>query len=668
MANKTVYPFGTQGTLPASIGVINDCKTGGADKALAAQQGVYLDEKINRVFGGTETVAIDLDDYTQYGYSINADNEWLQANGSTHKEKCVFVPLEGVQEISVTASGGAAHIAFLKSTARSDGATPDFSDSYQAKIVISDGNTGEYAVPADANYLYVMTAIAAGTDIKSRYANFDFSVFRFEVVHKGDFRKEIFPKCHYYPLNNTTGEQSPGYRGTGAYATSRFIAVLGNTIGITLGAQRYCNVYEYGDGMAYIKRTQLGQINANTRTAFTLTDATKFIKLILYYDQDNYTGNAKTTVKIDGEFPDRWDVFNPRPADSGYMKVMVAVDVTDPTCCDDESSAVQDASQIKPDYGVICLPTQYSPTGKPTRLIIYCHGAAVNYADNVSRFDSQDLEPDYWLAEGYAVMDVEGNPYNNTDEHFCIPQAMDCYVAAYKWAVEYFNLCRDGVLLGGRSMGGGMTFDLIREQCPIPVIAACPNSPWSTAIGNQSATRKQFWATHCGFDIPAGYTFGNNTLSNNDKTLFYDNFDKLIKNNPVMASVLEVPKTAEEKQAFVNCYASLLPDRKTLWETYRMKAKCPVKLFGCNQDETCPPDYTSGLFYRMLINGAQIAELRLYNSYKDYSGTGTSAHHYDTQDPALRADITTSYGEALEDVPIVYIEMLAFWRRYEQGL
>lgn len=38
----TVYPFGTGGSLPASIGIVNDLDTGGADKALSAQQGVVL--------------------------------------------------------------------------------------------------------------------------------------------------------------------------------------------------------------------------------------------------------------------------------------------------------------------------------------------------------------------------------------------------------------------------------------------------------------------------------------------------------------------------------------------------------------------------------------------------------------------------------------------------
>ena len=95
--------------------------------------------------------------------------------------------------------------------------------------------------------------------------------------------------------------------------------------------------------------------------------------------------------------------------------------------------------------------------------------------------------------------------------------------------------------------------------------------------------------------------------------------------------------------------------------------KCPIKFFGCNQDDSVPVD-TLKMWYRMIMNSGHIAELRLFNSLKDYTGTGTSAHHYDTQDPALRADVTTKYGEELESIPVVYIEMLQFWRRYEQNL
>lgn len=46
MADKTVYPYGTDGSLPSSIGIVNDVVTGGADKALAAEQGKILAQAI----------------------------------------------------------------------------------------------------------------------------------------------------------------------------------------------------------------------------------------------------------------------------------------------------------------------------------------------------------------------------------------------------------------------------------------------------------------------------------------------------------------------------------------------------------------------------------------------------------------------------------------------
>lgn len=44
MANKTVYPFGIGGQMPSGIPIVDDLVTGGADKALSAEQGKVLNE------------------------------------------------------------------------------------------------------------------------------------------------------------------------------------------------------------------------------------------------------------------------------------------------------------------------------------------------------------------------------------------------------------------------------------------------------------------------------------------------------------------------------------------------------------------------------------------------------------------------------------------------
>ena len=53
MANKTVYPFGTGGQLPSSIGIVNDLTTGGADKALSAEMGKKLRETTPEIDEGS---------------------------------------------------------------------------------------------------------------------------------------------------------------------------------------------------------------------------------------------------------------------------------------------------------------------------------------------------------------------------------------------------------------------------------------------------------------------------------------------------------------------------------------------------------------------------------------------------------------------------------------
>ena len=657
MANKTVYPYGTGGRLPSSIGIINDLRTGGADKALAAEQGKVLGNLL------LKDVLPDLSTYYHYIWWINNSNKW-EKRSSGKQFQCLLIPLDGVVSFKCTAYGGACSFAFLKTDTRVDGGDPDFANGYSAKFYLNDGNTQEYEVPSDAKFLYIYATLTAGTDILGRYKDFTLTYNYLEELAKNkpiETQRKIHPELTYDIIRGSNGEFSTNtdFANLNELATPRFIKT-NKGFKVKAGVDCYFLMFYYAADFSYLGAGTGFSITKDVEEDVQLEYDCTYIKFILYKSG----GMPKTTVELDGYFPDDWDTFNIRPSDSGYHRVSVLVDVTDPTCCDEETSAVQDASQILPDYGVICLPEQYRNTGKPTRLIIYCHGAAVNYSSSVSRFDSQDLDPTYWLAEGYAILDIEGNPFNNTDEHICIPQTMDCYVAAYKWAIEHYNLCRDGIFLGGRSMGGQNTFNLMRRECPIPVIAACPNSAApDSSFGYGQAVRKAFCALHMGFVVPEGFTWSAGALTNAEVQVLSDNWDKYIKCCPELSACVDLPS----KDVILPTYTDSALKR-TVWGALKMRAKCPVKLFGCNQDESCPPPGTTSLYYKMLMNAGQIAECRLYNSYKDYTGTGTSAHHYDTQDPALRANITTSFGEELTNVPIVYIEMLAFWRRYEQGL
>lgn len=79
MAKYTVYPYGTGGTMPADIGIVNDLVQGGSDKALSAQQGVVLKELIDAAKIPLEyaTVSEDgiffVDSYLNIGVKIDTN-------------------------------------------------------------------------------------------------------------------------------------------------------------------------------------------------------------------------------------------------------------------------------------------------------------------------------------------------------------------------------------------------------------------------------------------------------------------------------------------------------------------------------------------------------------------------------------------------------------------
>ena len=118
MANHTIYPYGTGGQLPSSIGIIDDLETGGSDKALSAEQGLVLKEAIdslhsnlaNLAFIGTkptmpwdedETSDGDISNYVQDGLVLHLDgiDKGNVANQWTDLINGVDFPNHGATEL-----------------------------------------------------------------------------------------------------------------------------------------------------------------------------------------------------------------------------------------------------------------------------------------------------------------------------------------------------------------------------------------------------------------------------------------------------------------------------------------------------------------------------------------------------------------------------------------
>ena len=148
MANNTIYPFGVGGNLPANIGIINDKYTGGANKALSAEQG----KEINAEMNAFQT--IDLSDFTTENvYINNSTQKWVVATGYTG----VFFPVSPGEKYVIQANASeVSNYAILTDRAFSNGGEPAFVDGGSRQNV-SIGTFAEVTIPEDGNYIYICT-------------------------------------------------------------------------------------------------------------------------------------------------------------------------------------------------------------------------------------------------------------------------------------------------------------------------------------------------------------------------------------------------------------------------------------------------------------------------------------------------------------------------------
>ena len=427
------------------------------------------------------------------------------------------------------------------------------------------------------------------------------------------------------------------------YRTPRYMRVTDKILDILTIEDCDIRVCQYGEEFNFLKIIDFTTVKADEAKQFALDSSCAYVRLV--FRKSSSVPNFETPEIYVNNVENK-EYFEIRPADNGYEKILAHIDVD---------------GEILPDYGVLCLPETYTNTGEPTRLIIFCHGAAVNYPASVTRFVDTDINPEYWLKEGYAIMDIEGNPFDNTNEHFYIPQARQSYETAYDWVTNIYNIRTDGVFLAGRSMGGGMCFELL--QSDIPVIAACPIVPVCNQLwywNYLGADRKEFCSNKMGFTSTKPTWTSNKKLSDEEYQYLYDNFNQMLQHSPFWRGIENLPdKDVLFSVGKVSANTSYDAAEDELYSILSFKTKAPVKIFTCYEDTTVPYRRNALLMYNMLKNGGVECELSLVHT------DASSGHRYELQDSQAYIDVTTLYGENVS-APWVYVDILEFWRKYEQ--
>lgn len=147
MANKTLYPFGTNGTLPSSVGIIDDLTTGGHDKALSAAAGKTLNERFKSL--SSVTLPSELSSFIKL-----PDNTWT-SGGTT---KCVLIPVSAGDMYRITANDiYLCYYAVLKNNTTTAQTAPTYATGWTSPDDIDTETSVDVVIPSDGAYLYIST-------------------------------------------------------------------------------------------------------------------------------------------------------------------------------------------------------------------------------------------------------------------------------------------------------------------------------------------------------------------------------------------------------------------------------------------------------------------------------------------------------------------------------
>ena len=443
-----------------------------------------------------------------------------------------------------------------------------------------------------------------------------------------------------YPLNGVIGN-------SGSFSIFADMRNKKFTIAATseLFENVFSNDYLYINTFT-VSQTQVKEIyNARLNTPGVTVTGFKGVKYQLLTELEIQNQNKLTKLQDEIDnivFPEPSPTdFYPRPP-SGYVNFKVNVN----TAFQNVNSItldVQDSETLMDDWAVLFLPTSYDTAGGGTRLIISCHGAGTTINDTTSSL-SQPV-PDL-LKMGYAVLDCNGVPASlsgGTGLHYGSPYALESYLAAYKWAIQRYNLKRDGIFVLGTSMGG-LTSNMLVQSDNLPVLAQvgfCPAvdhykqaycQPWSAPASERSQIAKLF-----GFTGTAPVWTSNPYPSQDEINYYMSNIDKIIGYNPIMKNtynwktlnIYNYPNDTEgHREAESNIYNQLIKYHNA-----------PLKIFHNVDDPTVSIRY-SEFFVNAIQQCGGLAYLRKFPSGGHnawYNGATTNVTGVDGETFAMAA-------------------------------
>lgn len=416
------------------------------------------------------------------------------------------------------------------------------------------------------------------------------------------------------------------------------------------------NIISYGADKQCISVGYFGESGKTT----TLPAGTEWIKVVLKKEDDGQIPlQIVATIECFSETSILKESYNTNAGSFPLLResninFISQLEISNPLSCEGTSTDLQDNDKsVRFDIGLLKLPKTYTCDGKPTPLIMFCHGYTAHYnATSEKIAPTTTLDIDYLLSEGFAVMDTDGSVINRTKPHAGSDMGIECYVAAYKWVTERYNVEKE-IYLAGHSMGGYTAILLAMLETRMPIKAVCPICPVMTPIFfyQYVPADRAAISAYYGFTGVEPTWGTSKTLTSEEKEYIYSNLDKLLPRAPLWQGLIGI--TTEAISSNGNNFAAVPTESEKNYYNSKqiIRRNIPMKIFQGNADTITLESWTK-LMVKMLKNAGQKVDYRILEGATHVTTTSVGSN-----------TVLTKTGETMT-VPTTLLEMIRFFRRY----
>lgn len=360
------------------------------------------------------------------------------------------------------------------------------------------------------------------------------------------------------------------------------------------------------------------------------------------------------------------------------LRAYYPVNLHNPNAANESEDILQDGSEMTYDIVKLILPPNYKPDGEPVRLVIYVQGSGGSIWSDRSFNGADNLRAFYVAQEGYMLMMINGITakyhalYPEVNDNFGTPITMSCYLQAYKWVLDNYNVRADGAFTYGKSLGGVGVGNLMYSQ--IPILAAAGLAPALDCISeimrNRDAQAKQYYADS--FGMVGDITFSDRPVAweqkKKEEAFFKANAHKVIGYNPLWNGVIGLNTDTLLDASFQHGVVDTgqeYADERQAYESLPKYQPCPLKIWIAHDDVNVDPRFCD--YLRAMVRKAGcIYELR-------WMPSGTGGHWAvdkgsevnGVYQAPVSATIKPRYSSETITMAVAVIEMVTWFRRFE---